>query len=631
MKLLLGLLLTLPIFAQLNTFVNVGGPMYTDSGGNVWSADTGCASASTWSRGVTINGTADPTLYQTGRSDPSSIGCSYTVTNNQFYYVVLKFAETDPTVTKAGQRLLNVLINSNLLLRNFDTVAGCAALASVCDRTFGPIPVSTGNMSIVVTQVQGQASLQALSIVAVASSFTGAPGGSDTTIQYNSLGTFAGSTNLVYNSGLNQITHQALVGQGSTALHRWLNSSGVLTSQIDASGGFNSFSSGVQKLASFLNIYQLSSDSYIQWKSNANLGIGTVDLALYRNAAGVLEINNGANGTYRDLVLRNLQLNGQAGNGVKCIHTDNSGNLTVAAADCSSGGGISGLTTNKIPKAASSTTIADSSISDDGTTVNITEPVAIGPSPPAVTGTGVIGLGETTGQACVVGADCLQADSGTHRLLMKSNSDTSQGAVVSAASTDTLTNKTFDTAGTGNSFSINGVAVTANTGTGSVVRAASPTLTTPALGVPSAIDLTNASGMPAKYNRHVCDMVVGDTTASALTNSQLGPQKRLCYIPAAATVVEMDVAADAGTPNVIVGKNTAGSILNIVSATLATAASGGIACSNTGGTTGIDSATTCSATLQNTSLAAGAYLELVSGTAGGTAKLMTIHVIYTIN
>lgn len=54
------------------------------------------------------------------------------------------------------------------------------------------------------------------------------------------------------------------------------------------------------------------------------------------------------------------------------------------------------------------------------------------------------------------------------------------------AATKTLTNTTYDTAGTGNSFSINGVAATANTGTGSVVRATSPTLVTPALGVATA-------------------------------------------------------------------------------------------------------------------------------------------------
>jgi hypothetical protein len=50
--------------------------------------------------------------------------------------------------------------------------------------------------------------------------------------------------------------------------------------------------------------------------------------------------------------------------------------------------------------------------------------------------------------------------------------------LVGKATTDTLTNKTFDTAGAGNSLSINGLAATANTGTGAVVRADSPVFTT---------------------------------------------------------------------------------------------------------------------------------------------------------
>ncbi len=129
----------------------------------------------------------------------------------------------------------------------------------------------------------------------------------------------------------------------------------------------------------------------------------------------------------------------------------------------------------------------------------------------------------------------------------------------------------------------------------------------------------------------VCDIPVGDTSASALTNAQLGPQSRVCFVPAASTIVEMDVNADASTPNVIVARNHSGTIANIVSGALATAASGGIACTNTGGTTGINGATTCTNTLQNTSLSAGDYLELVSGTAGGTAKFFVVHVVYTVN
>jgi hypothetical protein len=127
-------------------------------------------------------------------------------------------------------------------------------------------------------------------------------------------------------------------------------------------------------------------------------------------------------------------------------------------------------------------------------------------------------------------------------------------------------------------------------------------------------------------------MVVGaDNTSAALADTDLGPQGRQCFVAEAATVVEVTVAADAGTPNIIPAKNHAGSASNLVSGALATASSGGIACSNTGGTTGIDGATTCSNTLQNTSLAAGDWIQLTSGTAGGTAKRMSISVTYTVN
>lgn len=56
---------------------------------------------------------------------------------------------------------------------------------------------------------------------------------------------------------------------------------------------------------------------------------------------------------------------------------------------------------------------------------------------------------------------------------------TTAGIVAERAATKTLTNTTYDTAGAGNSFSINGVAATANAGTGSVVRATSPSIASP--------------------------------------------------------------------------------------------------------------------------------------------------------
>lgn len=58
--------------------------------------------------------------------------------------------------------------------------------------------------------------------------------------------------------------------------------------------------------------------------------------------------------------------------------------------------------------------------------------------------------------------------------------------LVGKNTTDTFLNKTYDTAGAGNVFKINGTTISAVTGTGSAVLATSPSLVTPALGVATA-------------------------------------------------------------------------------------------------------------------------------------------------
>jgi hypothetical protein len=137
--------------------------------------------------------------------------------------------------------------------------------------------------------------------------------------------------------------------------------------------------------------------------------------------------------------------------------------------------------------------------------------------------------------------------------------------------------------------------------------------------------------------KHPCMIVIGAENGSALADADIGPQKEQCQIPFAATVYEVDVTADAGTPSAIVAIRhcTADpcashfTVTNLVSTALLTAASGGPACSKTGATTGLDGFTTCSATLQNTTIAQGDYIETVSGTAGGTAKRLSIAVHFT--
>jgi hypothetical protein len=149
-----------------------------------------------------------------------------------------------------------------------------------------------------------------------------------------------------------------------------------------------------------------------------------------------------------------------------------------------------------------------------------------------------------------------------------------------------------------------------------------------------ALTALSASGAPtctavSQTLYHTCTLIIGADNGASLVDADLGPQGRQCFIPTAGTLVEMTIAADAGTPNVIPRRNRAGTTANVVSGALATAASGGLACAKTSGVTGLDGATTCSATLQNTTLNAGDWLELTSGSAS-TAKRMSIALTWSI-
>jgi len=177
----------------------------------------------------------------------------------------------------------------------------------------------------------------------------------------------------------------------------------------------------------------------------------------------------------------------------------------------------------------------------------------------------------------------------------------------------------------------------------------SHTLTWPsAQGAASTVLQNNGSGVlswatvpAAVQTRRVCSLVVGAENGVALVDADLGPQGQQCKVAAAATVQEIVVNSDAGTPNTIVRKKhcatfaagvcTSWTSTDLLSSALAAAASNFDACSNTGGTTGLDGGTTCSATLQNGTLAVGDWIELKSGTAGGTAKRLSVDIIYTIN
>lgn len=126
-----------------------------------------------------------------------------------------------------------------------------------------------------------------------------------------------------------------------------------------------------------------------------------------------------------------------------------------------------------------------------------------------------------------------------------------------------------------------------------------------------------------------CTIVVGADNGAALLDGDIGPQGRQCFAPVAGTVVQVTVAADGGTPSVVPRLMHGASPTNLLSGALSTAGSGGIACAKTTGIAGFDGVTTCSGTLTGTALAAGDFLEILSGTAGGVAKRLTLVITWS--
>ena len=146
-----------------------------------------------------------------------------------------------------------------------------------------------------------------------------------------------------------------------------------------------------------------------------------------------------------------------------------------------------------------------------------------------------------------------------------------------------------------------------------------------------AANAVTAAKSAVVMTRRTCSIVIGADNGSALADADIGPQGSQCFVAEAGTIVEVDVKANAGTPTGLPRKEHGASNTSLLSAALSTAASGAIACSNTGGTTGIDGTTTCTNTLNSTSLAAGDFIGVASGVAGGTATRLTIHITWVVN
>lgn len=156
---LLFLLLSMVAFGQ--TRLNVGGPLYTDSNGYTWLADTGCT-GTVYSQSSAVSGTSDDTLYQTGRTG-NNFSCEFAVAVPAFYYVTVRLAEYVSTYTSTNPRIFNIFVNGSAA-RTINTSTNCASQLSGCDFTFGPYAIYDANLVVSFSTVSQPAFVDAIQV-----------------------------------------------------------------------------------------------------------------------------------------------------------------------------------------------------------------------------------------------------------------------------------------------------------------------------------------------------------------------------------------------------------------------------------------------------------------------------------
>lgn len=187
------------------------------------------------------------------------------------------------------------------------------------------------------------------------------PGGSDTNIQYNNAGAFGGfgaysSTYLVLPSnktsvgtgttatptygfqftptsgltagltaifqdltattGATKFVVKSGAGQSGVNLMEWQSASAVVGVSIGEDLSINGYAGGVLK-AKLSNYLYLASDAAITW-SSANNATTPIDTGIARNAAGILEVNNGTPGTIATIRAQYKSSDGTAGLSATC-------------------------------------------------------------------------------------------------------------------------------------------------------------------------------------------------------------------------------------------------------------------------------------------------------------------------
>ncbi|MET0498654.1 MAG: malectin domain-containing carbohydrate-binding protein [Steroidobacteraceae bacterium] len=110
--------------------INAGGGAFTDSMGNLWTADTGYNTGSVSSTSAPIAGTSDDGLYQNQRWDDTTVpDLQYSVPlDNGSYLVKLHFAEINTARASIGARVFDVVMEGKRVFDNVDVFREAGAI-----------------------------------------------------------------------------------------------------------------------------------------------------------------------------------------------------------------------------------------------------------------------------------------------------------------------------------------------------------------------------------------------------------------------------------------------------------------------------------------------------------------------
>lgn len=144
--------------------------------------------------------------------------------------------------------------------------------------------------------------------------------GSDTQVQFNDNGVLNGDAGLTFNKTTDLLT---FTGTANNSTVTFVSRDWTYSFSDGLGNGFRMRNGAGEGFVASVTAMKFPSSYNVGWNSAGDPNSAAADAAIGRNAAGVLEVNNGSSGTYRDLLARQVRTDPVA---VASLQTCNAGN-----------------------------------------------------------------------------------------------------------------------------------------------------------------------------------------------------------------------------------------------------------------------------------------------------------------